>query len=341
MKRLLLFLLALSLYFSNRTLAQIDDVDDVKKSLEVCNKDTVAWVRGGFLIIGINEGFLHNWAAGGEIASMTVNGIFSGYINRLYNRIIWSNNLDMSYGLQYNYSTAFIPRKTDDRIDFTSKYGYKIIPNKDFYLTGLFNFKSQFTKGFDYKLPNFASQPTSEFLSPAYFTLAAGMEYRRGSDLSIFLSPVAGRLTLVDKEYTSRLPEGAYGVPYKEAHVLQLGAYFSGRYMTHITKNLIYKTRVDLYSNYLAKDKKDSDGKIVKRDNPGNIDILFDNLLSWKPAKHFALALGMTFIYDNDIPYLTNYKDAAGNMVPKTEPGKDMGWLQVKQIFTFGLEYKF
>lgn len=340
MKKHVLLALTLSLFIINRSTAQIEDVDDVKKSLTACNVDTVAWVHGGLLIIGGNEGFLHNWAAGGELASLTVNGIFSGYVNRLYHKIVWSNNLDLSYGLQYNYSSAFIPRKTDDRIDFTSKYGYRIT-RKDFFLTGLFNFKSQFTKGFDYTIPNWQTIPTSKFMSPAYFTVAAGIEYRKGADLSLFLSPLAGRLTLVNREYTLRLPEGAFGVPNGEKHVLQLGAYFSGRYTTHLTKNLTYKTRVDLYSNYLAKDKKDELGNVVKRDNPGNIDVLFDNLFSWKPAKHFAIALGMTFIYDNDIPYVSTYKDATGTLVPKNDPAKDMGWLQVKQIFSFGLEYKF
>jgi hypothetical protein len=340
MKAPLFILLAFSLLLTNRSVAQIDDVDDVKKTLEVCNKDTVAWVYGGFLAIGFNEGFLHNWAAGGELASLSVNGIFNGRIDRLFNRNIWSNNLDLSYGLQYNYSTGFVPRKTDDRIDFTSKYGYKITRN-DFYFTGLFNFKSQFTKGFDYAVPNWDTMPTSKFMSPAYFTTAIGLEYRKGSDVSLFLSPAAGRLTLVNKEYTLRQPAGAFGVPYGEKHSLQLGAYFSGRYTAHIGNNIIYRTRLDLYSNYLAKDKKDSLGNVVKTDNPGNVDVLFDNLFSWKATKFLSVTLGMTFIYDNDIPYNSTYKDASGEYIPKNEPGKDLGWLQVKQIFTFGLQYKF
>lgn len=336
-------LLTTALLFSafSGAFAQLAKVDDVKKSLQTENKDTVAWVRSGVLTIGTNAGFLHNWAAGGELGSLLVNGIFSGRLDRLNHRDIWSNNLDMTYGLTYNYSTSFVPRKTDDRIDFTSKYGMMIDTGKNLFLTGLFNFKSQFTKGYDYSIPNWDSMSTSAFLSPAFFTTAIGLEYRKGSDISIFLSPIAARMITADKFYTLSNPEGMFGVPYGKTTVFQLGAYFSGRYIINITKNMIYKTRLDLYSNYLAKDTKDSTGAVIKKDNPGNINVLFDNLFSWKVSKVFNITVGATLMYDNNIPYSKTYVDAMGNTVDKNEPGAGLGWLQLKQITTFGLGFKF
>lgn len=322
---------------------QIDKTDDVKKSLETSNKDTIAWVYGGFVNVGMNEGFLHNWAAGGELVSMAINGIFSGHLDKLHHRNVWSNNLDVTYGVNYTYSTGFLPKKTDDRIDFTSKYGMKLDTGKNFYLTGLFNFKSQFTKGYDYTIEGWdttASANTSTRMSPAYFTTAIGLEYRRGSDVSIFFSPLAGRLTMADRRYTQG-PQGAFGIPHNETSFLQLGAYFSGRYMISINKKAIFKTRLDLYSNYLAKDTRDSSGIVIKKDNPGNINVLFDNLFSWKVSKFFNVTLGATFMYDNNIPYSKTYVDNTGATVTKDDPGKNLGWLQIKQVFSLGLEYKF
>src|ERR1700733_10813961 len=149
MKKNLLSLVVFSFFIIHAS-AQLKSIDDVKKSLQTTNKDTIAWDYGGVLDIGANEGFLHNWAAGGELVSLTANGIFSGHLDRLHHWDIWSNNLDLNYGLAYAYSTGFLPHKTDDRIDFTSKYGIRIDTAKNFYFTGLFNFKSQFTKGYDY-----------------------------------------------------------------------------------------------------------------------------------------------------------------------------------------------
>jgi hypothetical protein len=340
MKRLLIAL-STCILATFQSQAQINKVEDIKKQLQTTNIDTVAWVHAGFLNIGMNEGFLHNWAAGGEVASFAVNGIFNGRLDWLNHRDIWSNNLDLSYGLTYNYSTSFIPRKTDDRIDFTSKYGHSIDSSKYLFFTTLFNFKSQFTKGYDYALPKWDSNPVSKFFSPAYFTVALGVEYRKGSDISFFLSPIAGRLTLVDKFYTSKSAEGAYGVPYNKNAFAQFGAYFSGRYVYNINKNMMYRTRLDLYSNYLAKDTKDSLGNVVKTDNPGNISVLFDNLLAWKISKYVTLSLGATFMYDHNVPYSKTYIDKMGAVVPKNEPGEDLGWLQVKQTFTLGVAYKF
>jgi len=341
MKKLLLSA-ALCLAYAHHSQAQINKIDDVKKSLQTSNKDTVAWVHGGFINIGANQGFLHNWAAGGEVASFTVNSIFSGHIDRLNNRDIWSNNLDMTYGLNYTYSSGFLPRKTDDRIDFTSKYGHKIDTGKDFYFTTLLNFKSQFTKGYDYTQERWDTTSTSKFLAPAYITLAVGAEYRKGSDISVFFSPLAGRLTLASREYTSRTPQGAFGVPYNKTTFYQFGAYFSGRYVHNINKNTVYKTRLDLYSNYLAKDTKDSNGVVVRTDNPGNINVLFDNLLSWKVSKFLNITMAATFIYDHNFPYDKKTIDkTTGLPVDKDDPGKNLGWLQIKQVFTLGLEYKF
>jgi hypothetical protein len=209
------------------------------------------------------------------------------------------------------------------------------------YFTGLFNFKSQFTKGYDYSLPAWDTLPTSNFFSPAFFTTALGLEYRRGSDVTFFLSPVAARMVVADKLYTLRTPEGAFGVPYGKTSVFQMGAYFSGRYTYNITKNIVYKTRLDLYANYLAKDTKDSTGLVIKKDNPGNINILFDNLFSWKISKFFNVTLGATLMYDNNIPYNSTYTDNTGAVLEKNEPGAGLGWVQLKQVFTFGIGYKF
>jgi len=320
----------------------ISDADKVKPaSTEYSNKDTVAWVYGGVLNIGGNEGFLHNWAAGGEIASLTLNGIFSGFITRLDGRNVWANNLDMSYGLNYAYSYDFVPRKTDDRIDFTSKYGHQLKKNGPFYFTGLFNFKSQFTKGYDYTAPDWQSSSTSKFFSPAYLTLAPGMEFRQGTSISIFLSPLASRFTYVDNYYTSLYPQGAFGVEHGKTTRYEFGAYFSARYKVDITKNISFRTRLDLYSNYLAKDVRNDSGVVVRSDNPGNITVLSDNLITFKVGKHFNINFSLVFIYDHAIPYSSTYVDNTGVVRQKNEPLEGLGWLQTKQNLNIGFEYKF
>lgn len=319
----------------------ITDSDKMKPALkDYESKDSTKWTYGGIFNIGGNEGMLHNWAAGGELASLTVNGIFNGFATYLSGRNVWANNLDLNYGLNYAYSYSFVPRKTDDRIDFTSRYGRKLSDSSRFFITGLFNFKSQFTKGYDYAIPDWRTMPTSNFFSPAYFTLAPGLEYRKGNNLSVFFSPIAARLTVADKLYTNSSPQGAFGVPYGKTTRFEFGAYLSARYFVDITKAISFRTRLDLYSNYLAKDAKDSTGAVVRKDNPGNITILSDNLINFKFNKHLNVSFGLVMIYDNAIPYSDTYVDALGAVQKKEEPLKGLGWLQLRQNVQFGIEYK-
>lgn len=314
-----------------------------KKNAETKNVDTVAWVYTGVFNLGFNQGILHNWAAGGELASMTVNSMFNGSLIHYNKRAIWTNNLDAAYGLFYAYSNSFVPRKTDDRIDLTSKYGYRLTDSSDFYLTGLFNAKSQFTKGYNYDAPEWDTFSTSKFFSPLYMTLAPGIEYRKGSQVSVFFSPAAARLTFVDRYYTDRDPQGAYGVENGKTARFELGAYLTARYVKELSKNITYRSRLDLYSNYLAKNTFDKSGVLVKKDNPGNIDILLDNFISFKFYKYFSVNFGVVAIYDNDVPYSRTFEDAAGMPVQKDEPKamKDLGWWQIKQVLSFGFNYKF
>lgn len=319
----------------------ISDAEKAKPTLaSIIEKDTTYWTYGGVFNLGGNQGILHNWAAGGELASFTVNGIFNGFTTYVSGPNIWVNNLDLNYGLNYTYSNKFIPRKTDDRIDFTSKYGRMISKNAKFFATGLFNFKSQFTKGYDYSLPDWQKKPTSDFLSPAYLTLAPGFEYRKGNNFSVFFSPIAARLTLVDTKYTNLSPQGAFGVPFGKSNRFELGAYFSARYFTEISKMISFRTRLDLYSNYLAKDVKNAAGMVVRKDNPGNITMLSDNLMTFKFNKHFNMSVGLVMIYDNAIPYSKTYVNASGATVNKDEPFQELGWMQVRQNIQFGVEYK-
>lgn len=340
MKRL--SLITLFLLLSWASFAQLEEMNSfleghLQKSK---NLDTIAWVYNGEFHLGVNQGMLHNWNAGGEVASATVNGFFNGSVIRYFKRHSWTSNLDMTYGLFYAYSNHFIPRKTDDRIDLTTKYGYRLKKDSDLFIAFLGNAKTQFTDAYDYSLPEWKNTTTSTFLAPLYVTLAPGLEYRRGEELNLFFSPIAVRFTMADSKYTLRSPEGAFGIKHGEHHRLELGAYFTGRYNINLAENITYRTRLDLYSNYLAKDVY-KDGNLVRKDSPLNIDLLWDNSISFKFFKYFSLNIGVLAIYDNDIPYHSKYENEIGQLVSKDEPFQGLGWWQIKQTMSIGFNYKF
>lgn len=341
MRKSILFIAAILLGSVSTQAQEISNYEKMaQKSIDTKNIDTVAWIHNSTVSLGINQGILHNWPAGGELASLSINGLFDGILTRYKHRKIWTSNLNAAYGLLYAYSNSFIPRKTDDRLNLTSRYGYQIKDSSNFFLVGLLDAQTQFTKGHDYEAPNWGDFSTSNFLSPLYLTIAPGFEYRRGSRLSIFVSPLAFRGTFVSKYYTLRDSAGAFGVPYGKTFRFETGAYVSARFAEQFSKHVSFRTRLDFYSNYLAKDSY-LNNKLVKKDNPGNIDILWDNYLTFTFAKYFAINIGLTAIYDNDVPYQKTYIDNNGVAQPKDEPFSDLGWWQIKEIMSIGFNYKF
>jgi hypothetical protein len=328
-------LLALTtLMFGISAMAQQASISDIRQKVETKNMDTLAWMYSGDANLGFNEGMLHNWGAGGELASLTVNSRVNATLIRYKHYAIWTTNLDLAYGLFYAQSYNFVPRKTDDRIDLTSKFGHRLSKSGNVYLTGLFNAKTQFTKGYDYNLKNWDTFSTSNCLSPLYLTFAPGLEYRRGTRFSLFFSPAAFKTTFVSQYYTNKRPEGAFGVAHGNTVRFEFGAYLTARYVKDLHKNITFRSRLDLYCNYLAKDVYNN-GLLIRKDNPGNIDIMLDNAITFRFFKYFSVNFGITAIYDNDVPFI----EALAKHEPKAM--KDLGWWQIKQTLNFGFNYKF
>ncbi|MEZ5046811.1 MAG: DUF3078 domain-containing protein [Chitinophagaceae bacterium] len=333
--------LSLLTLLSSAVFAQRDkESDDLQKNMDHKTEGkNEGWSRSGLINIGINQAILENWAAGGERLSLAVNGQFNGALARVHQNKIWENTLDLFYGLNYVQSNNFVPRKLDDRIDFSSRYGWQPAKwtssanklKRYTYLTALFRFQSQFTAGYNYENAGWQNNPISEFLSPGYFTLALGAQYRPNENFSVFFSPLAAKYTTVKSKYTTFGP--AFGVQQGKTNRLELGAYLTARYKTNLTKNIIYNTRLDLYSNYLAKNT--TVNGILRKDNPGNIDILWDNFFAMKISKFIGAGLGFTVLYDNDQPGQKNKLDSNG--IPTYGP---LGWTQLKQTLNVGFSYK-
>ncbi|WP_205509448.1 DUF3078 domain-containing protein [Longitalea arenae] len=278
------------------------------KSITKDDKDTVAktWKTGGMFNGTVGQTSLSNWAAGGDQFSFNANGLLSLYA--FYKKGIhsWDNSIDMELG--YINSTSLGTRKTNDRLDIISKYGCQLFDHM--YLTGLFNFRSQFTEGYTY--PNDTTRiKQSTFLAPAYVIVALGMDWKPSPTFSLFLSPITSRWVIVRDDSLSA--KGAYGVDTGRTSRNEIGAYLTATVNREIIKNLTYKAKLDLFSNY--------------KHNPQNIDLFMTNLLSMNVYKGFSFNLGADLIYDDDVRTFGKEKNA-----PR---------LQVRQFIGIGYQRKF
>jgi hypothetical protein len=239
------------------------------------------WKQGGLISMSLAQASLSNWAAGGDNFSLIVNGYFNYFFFYKKERHSWDNNLDINLG--YVQSTSIGSRKNDDRFDYLSKYGYKIDTSGKWYLSSLFNFRSQFFDG--YTFSGSTGEFSSSFLSPAYLILSVGFDYKPTSNLSIFLSPLTSRSTIVMNNKLAQ--KGVYGVPPGKHSINEIGAFATINYNNTFAKNVTYKGRLDLFSNYQSQ--------------PQNVDLFMTNLFSIKISKYFSATYGLDMIYDDNI----------------------------------------
>jgi hypothetical protein len=273
---------------------------------------TKLWTKGGVGSLNFNQVSLSNWAAGGQ-NSISAGAFLNLMANYKKDKITWDNTLDLAYGMTQIGSDPL--RKSDDKIDLNSKYG-RLAINK-WYYSGLINFKSQFTDGYNY--PN-DSVIVSRFLAPAYFLLSIGMDYKPNDNFSFYCSPVTGKITVVNDQKLA--DAGAYGVDSGKTHREEFGAYITISYKKEIMTNVTFGTKLDLFSNYSH--------------NPQNIDVNWDVILAMKINKYITANITTSLIYDDDtkiaIMKKINGVDTQIGAGPRT---------QFKEVLGIGLSYKF
>jgi hypothetical protein len=264
-----------------------------------------AWKRGGLYRLNLGQGSLSNWAAGGDDFSININTTLNLYATYKKKNFNWDNSLDLVLG--FLKTTSLGSRKNDDRIDLVSKQNYSI--NKKMTVGTLFNFRTQFFNGYSYSAKT-AKVYASGFLSPGYVLTSFGFDYKPKKEISLFLSPLTSRWVIVQND--SLTSKASYGVDTGKNIINQLGAFATVNYQKEVTKNLTYKSRLDMFSNY--------------KKNPWNVDIYMTNILAVRVFKMLSFNWSFDVIYDDDTRIFGDDKDAPA--------------LQLKSIVGAGFQLK-
>ncbi|MDT8413425.1 MAG: DUF3078 domain-containing protein [Vicingaceae bacterium] len=308
--------------FSNAQVVE-EELIEIEKEIKTQKTDSLdGWKTGGVFGANLTQASFTNWAAGGE-NSLAVNGLLSTFANYKKGSSSWDNTLNLAYGILKQGEEGV--RKTDDRIDFMSKYGYKA--SKRWYYAGLVNFKTQFADGFNY--PD-DSTKISTFLAPAYALAAIGMDYKPHDNFTAFISPFTARITIVNDRTLS--DAGAFGVDPADFDVLgnkikngktiraEYGGYIRIMYKKDIMENINLETRFDAFSNYT--------------EEPTHIDINWELLLAFKVNKFISTTISTQLIYDHDVDIAVDRNN--DGIVDGSGPR-----VQFKEILGVGLNYKF
>ena len=305
-------------------------VTDIEKKLRTKSTDTTkGWIKSGNFAFNLAQTSLTNWASGGQ-NSVSINTLFNYNINYHSSKISWDNSFDIGYGLlRQGEDKTFT--KTDDKIDILSKYGKKA--SKNLFYAAALNFKTQMAPGFN---GDNDSVRTSNFLAPAYIIGSIGLDYKPVKSLSFFFAPFTSKTTIVNDQFLA--DQGLFGVePATYAAdgvtITQNGAKFRSEFGGYVRmiynksnfekeflKNISITSKLDLFSNYL--------------ENPQNIDVNWENLITMKVNKYLAISISTHLYYDDDISIAVD----SNNDGTVDERGPR---LQFKQILGVGLSYKF
>jgi hypothetical protein len=185
------------------------NADAAKKAgadLQKLEQGEKAWKFDGTVGLNAAATGLVNWAAGGK---NNVNGIAYAKLHLLYhkNAIAWETNFDTDFGLTWIQQKEDPFQKSSDNIKLATKFGWEFKEN--WYLTVLGSFQSQYALGRNYQ--EGYNPIISKWLAPSYTDISVGIDWKKsynGADFSIYLSPIAGRITTAyvgkawDKKYT-------------------------------------------------------------------------------------------------------------------------------------------
>lgn len=244
------------------------------------SKDS-CWLYGGQAGLNLSQVSLSNWAAGGENA-IGFNLLFNYSADYKHNKHLWQNRLEMAYGL--NRTETDGTKKTNDKLYFSSTYGYEM--TKNLYLSAQTDFNTQFAKGYDYK-----TEPRtyiSRFMAPGYLTAGLGVTWNPKAWFTATLSAISWRGTFVDSRILS--DQGAFGVDPGDHLFSEMGGNLKVEINYEFMKNMSVSSRVDLFSNYLEK--------------PENVDVRWDVQLNMKVNKWFSANITTNMIYDDDTKIL-------------------------------------
>lgn len=236
-----------------------------------------------------------NWNAGGSNSISALLGFTSG-LTYQDQHMVWKSTGSLRYGINKQQGQSV--RKTDDVLELISNLGYRPDSLSNWYYSARFNFKTQFTNGYNY--PD-RDKPISQFMAPGYLFLGGGVEYGKNiKKLSFYFSPLTFKSTFVlDSDLANA---GSFGVSpavydddgnlVKEGQRVrtEMGILLTNSYEASVYDNISVVNLLSLYTDYI--------------NSFGNVDVDWEVVFNFKVNEYVRATLGSHIKYDDDVKTL-------------------------------------
>ena len=245
------------------------------------------WDIDGLGKAHFNQGYLSNWARGGESSLSTLWTLrYSADYKK--GKTIWDNDLEYKIGLLKSGEKRI--RKNEDKLEVNSKFGSNAI--KNWYYSTLLNFQTQFFTGYNYSGQN-ERTAISGFLAPSYLVFSIGMDYKPSNKLTVLLSPISSKFTMMRD--TARFDQTNFGIPKNQKTKKELGAYVKSIFKIDFSEKINMENKVNLFINYLGKREA--------------LDIDYEMTLNMQVNRLITTNINAHLVYDRDVSKKIQFKE--------------------------------
>jgi hypothetical protein len=163
-------------------------------------------------------------------------------------------------------------------------------------------------------------------MAPGYFMAGVGMDYYPVKELSILISPITYKVTVVGDDrlaaegnfgVTKAIRDTAGNIIVAPDHFLsEPGAYIKLFYQKEFDSGLNISSKIGLFSSFNGK--------------PQNIDVNWNTFISYRISRRFIITFSMDVIYDDDAIIM---EDTNGDGIKEVVGPRT----QVKQVAGLGV----
>jgi Protein of unknown function (DUF3078) len=250
MKKIAILLFAACL--SLTAIAQRSDAEANAKEMESTDVTKLpnGWKKSIDVLFGAVWTNTDNWVGATDKYNIsgTLNAIAKA--DRKQGNALWLNELRWVYGANMAPSTFDKARKAQDQLMLSSMYAPQIKP-KWFYGVK-FNLNTQLMPSYIYDNNGNQIYQSSGFMAPGIIRLGVGILYRPNPNFKVYFSPLTANITTkFGSIFKPRSGEPGFGVDAGKTFRIGLGAMLSAEYGTTLFNKVGYKTRLDVFTDYV------------------------------------------------------------------------------------------
>lgn len=279
-----------------------------KPDVEGIKIDRVYWVKNGDHSLQFSQNYFSpNWHRGGT-SNLNINSNHIFNVNYQKDKIKFNNRFEWRLSV-YNApdDTLRNYRIGNDLIRYYGDFGLDAFLKSWSYSTNL-EAKTQMFKSYQAN----KDELRSSFLAPLYVNAGIGMKYHldkrsktvrhRRVRLDVSISPLSVNYRYVGNDDVNRK---RYGIPEGDKSLLDKGSTLVSNMTYDFTKYVSWRSRIKYFTNYSKSEAE------------------FENTLTMSLTQLFSTTINLNLRFDDGVPADDDYK-----------------YLQVNEVISFGLNYK-